>query len=311
MHKTLAGLMAAAVIAIAPQGRVTAQDLKVGAAPNDLPFVFAGIRYGASIEDAMKRFGQPTRIESVGASEKLFWANDQLEVSFNKKTRLISSFTVNGPLGVSAVKRVDNEPLLWLLTLSQHELTRQLGKPAKIWYEDRRMSWNYEIDSKISAAVFFECLNGSAKPCSQLSVYWTGTAIWDPDDGVDASGLRVNPICARTTSATKILAKQLPTGVTASTENWEMELYENSENGSWTLIGKSKAERAPTSGRYCSLAKGDQARSYADSKWYRAYFKRQTVALERRANAWPKFALHRAEVKKLASRVSAAAHVER
>lgn len=274
MNKTLASILAAALITVATPNRVAAQLTKDGAVPNDVPFVFAGIRYGASIDDALARFGQPIRGESVGASEKRFWANDQLEVSFNNKTRLISSFTVTGPLGVNAVKRVGNNPLLGLMALSQNELIGQLGKPAKIWYENRRMSWDYEIDTRISASIFFECLNGSAKPCTQLSVYWSGMAISDPDDGVNTLGIRVNPICGHTTNSLKILLKQLPTGVTASTEEWELELYESSENGGWTLIGKSKAERAPSGGRYCRLAKGDRARGYADLKWYQAYFKR-------------------------------------
>lgn len=274
MKQMLAGLLVSLVAITTPEG-AAAQPLPTSVvAPDDMPFVFAGIRYGAAIEEAVKRFGKPARSESVGASEKVFWANDQLEVSFNKETRLINSFTITGPLGESAVRRIDNEPLLWLLTLSQNELVRQLGKPAKLFDENRRMSWDHEVNPKIGASIFFECLNGSAKPCTQMSVYWTGTAIWDPNDGVDALGLRTNPICARTANATKILAQRLPTGVTASTEQWELELYENSQTGGWTLIGKSKADRAPSGGRYCSLANGDRARSYADSNWYRVYFKR-------------------------------------
>lgn len=113
-----------------------------------MPFVFAGIRYGVLIDDALKRFGQPARSEDFVASEKFFWANGQLEMSFRKETRLINGFTVTGSDGVSAVRRVDNEPLLWLLTPSQLEVIRQLGEATEIWYDNCRMSWDYEINPK-------------------------------------------------------------------------------------------------------------------------------------------------------------------
>lgn len=274
MNKTLASILLMALVATGNPEGAAAEPPNGGAAPDDMPFVFAGIRYGAAIEEAVKRFGKPTRSESVGASEKLFWANDQLEIAFRKTTRLISSITVTGPSGVSAVRLVDNEPILWLLALSQNELIRQLGKPAKIFDQNRRVSWDYEINPKVGASIFFECLNGSAKPCTQMTIQWSGRAIWDPDDGVDALGLRVSPICARTTNAIRILGEKVPTGVTASSEKWELELYENSTSGGWSLIGKSKAEQAPPGGRYCTLASGDRAQSYAETRWYRSYFAR-------------------------------------
>lgn len=262
------------VAALAMPASAVAQSVQRSTKPDETPFVFAGIKYSAPIDEALRRFGRPTRSESVVASDKLYWANDQLVVSFNKKTRRISGFTIRGPAGVDAVRRANDEPLLWLFTATQDELIKTLGKPGKIWYDNRRMSWDVEVDSKIQASIFFECLDGPSRPCSEMSVHWSGTAIWDPDDGVDALGVRVAPICAFTTNGTKIMARQLPTGITASNGQWEMELYENSETGSWTLIGKSTATRAPAGGRYCFLAQGSVARSYLDAKWYQAWFKR-------------------------------------
>jgi len=273
MKKLLAGVLLVSLAGLAMPRYADAQSAHRSTKPDETPFVFAGIKYGASIEEAVKRFGQPIRSEAVVAAERLHWASDQLAVSFNKKTQRISGFRVTGPAGVEAVRRVDDEPLLWLFTATQEELIQQLGKPTKIWYDNRRMSWDVEVDPKVQASIFFECLNGPSRPCSELSVHWSGSAIWDPDDGVDALGLRLSPICAFTTNATKIVAQQLPTGITASNDKWEMELYENAESGSWTLIGKSTATRAPPGGRYCSLAQG-RARSYVDTKWYGAWFKR-------------------------------------
>lgn len=274
MKNLLARVLLLSLVALAMPEGADAQTAHRSTRPDETPFVFAGIKYGASIDEATKRFGRPARSESVAASEKLYWASDQFAVSFNKKTQRINGFTISGPAGVEAVRRVADEPLLWFLTGTQQELIQLLGKPTRIWYENRRMSWDVEVDPKVQASIFFECLDGASRPCSELSVHWSGTAIWDPDDGVDALGLRLAPICAFTTNGTKIIARQLPTGVTASNDKWEMELYENAESGSWTLIGKSTATRVPPGGRYCMLARGDRARSYVDTKWYGALFKR-------------------------------------
>jgi len=273
MNKTLAASLLAALAALATPGHVAAQLTKDAAGSDDVPFVFAGIRYGASIDDALKRFGQPARSEDFGASEKYFWAKGQLEVSFNKKTRLINGFTVTGSEGVSAVRRVDNEPLLRLLSPSQREVIRQLGEPTKIWYDNRRMSWDYEINRRVSASVFFECLHGDTKPCTQLSVHWSGTAIWDPNDGVDALGLRTSPICDysfRIIKSLSIMLEQEPTGIKASNDKWDMEVYV-SQTGNWALVGKSKDPNA-NSRHLCQLAKGQSTTPYVQQVWYQSYF---------------------------------------
>ncbi len=265
----LSALLAAGAV---PHGSA-AQPGQDAEAPDYLPYAFAGIRYGARIEEAIKRFGPPLRSESVAASEQLSWADGQLIISFNKKTRRINSFATNGPLGVSAVEQAQAEPLLSLLTLGKAELARQLGSPTQSSHDQRRMSWDYAINPKIKATLAFHCPNNPEQPCTELDLHWTGTAIWDPDDGVDTQGLRTHPICAWTTNAVKILAKRLPTGIRASTEQWDLEVYENTETGGWTLIGKSKATQAPEGGRYCTLASGDQPRGYVGTPWHKAYFK--------------------------------------
>lgn len=270
----LAHALLLCAVALAIPQDAAAQAPHRSTKPDETPFVFAGIKYGTSIDEALKRLGRPARSESIAASEKLYWANDQLAVTFNKKTRRINAFTIRGPAGVEAVRRVHDEPLLWFLTATQEEVIQLLGKPTRIWYDNRRMSWDVEVDEKIQASIFFECLEGRSRPCSELSVHWSGRAIWDPDDGVDALGIRLTPICAFTTNGTKIIARQLPTGITASNDKWEMEVYENAESGSWTLIGKSTGTEVPPGGRYCMLAQGDRARGYRDSKWYAALFKR-------------------------------------
>ncbi len=274
MRNLLASVLLVSFVGLSIAERAEAQAVHRSSKPDETPFVFAGIKYGASIDEAIKLFGRPARSEAVVASERLYWSNDQLAVTFNRKTQRISGFQISGSAGVDAVRRANDEPLLWLFTATQEELIQSLGKPSNIWYENRRMSWDVEVDRKIQASIFFECLDGPSRRCSEMRVYWTGTAIWDPDDGVDALGIRVSPICAFTTNGTRIMAKQLPTGIVASNDKWEMELYENAESGSWTLIGKSTAARPPPGGKYCLLAQGSEMRSYVGTKWYEAFFKR-------------------------------------
>lgn len=277
MKSKLALLMTALLVANATPEDAVAQRLEGAAVPKGTPFTFADFRYGASIDEAVKRFGNPARSDSVNEIEEFFWANDQLKVSFQKRSRLISSFTVAGPIGVNAVRRVHDEPLLRLLTASQDEVVRQLGKPDNVWYENRRMSWDFKISRWVDASLFFECLNGPTKPCAQLSVYWSGTAIQDPNDddrALGLDGILKNPTCDyafRIGKALEVMKGELPTGIKASTDQWDMEIYANSKGGSWTLVGKSKDPGARST-HVCRLARSTNA-PYNNEKWFRTYFK--------------------------------------
>ena len=57
--------------------------------------------------------------------------------------------------------------------------------------------------------------------------------------------------------------------------NWRLELHENKQSGSWTLLGQSK-DKLASSNMACELAgselQGAAAGSYRETSWYRKYF---------------------------------------
>lgn len=252
---------------------VVAQD----AAPRDPkdspPYVFAGIRYGAPFEDAVELFGKPESIDDATASTRLSFAGGKFEVSYYESSGLINGFTVVGRDGALFVLPVAQEPMLRLLAWTKEEVLRVMGPPAQVWYDDTRHTWRYEVDKRTAASIFLECTDGLQKPCDELKVHWTGTAIWDPNDGVDALGLRTDPICDLSDDAVQIFARQVPTGIKASNDQWDMEIYENAANGSWSLMGASRTKETASWER-CTLAKGGEARGYVDAPWYRKYFRK-------------------------------------
>ncbi len=86
----------------------------------------------------------------------------------------------------------------------------------------------------------------------------------------DSTGLYKEPVCEmghRVKNLLVNIARQTPTGLTASNDKWDMEIYNNPETNSWTLVGKSKAPEAAHSSKLCRLASGLQT-PYAKEKWY-------------------------------------------
>lgn len=235
------------------------------------PYVFAGIRYGAPSAEAIQVFGQPEAIDKATASHTMSWAGGKFKVSYYENTGLINGFTVVGRDGALWVLDKAQEPMLRLLAWTKEKAISTMGPPAKIWYKDTRLMWNYEVDRRTSGSIFLECTAGAQQPCDEMKVHWTGTALWDPNDGVDELGLRTSPICSPTDAAKRIIGKRLPTGRTASNDRWRMEIYENAQTGSWSLEGASRAKASDTRER-CTLAMGSERGGYVDTKWYRAYF---------------------------------------
>lgn len=91
----------------------------------------------------------------------------------------------------------------------------------------------------------------------------------------DANGLYREPVCDfafRVKSALANFSKQVPTGLTAANEKWEMEIYSNAETQSWTLVGKSKTSNA-SENKLCRLAGGPGTRPYSGEGWFAAYFR--------------------------------------
>ena len=86
----------------------------------------------------------------------------------------------------------------------------------------------------------------------------------------DAIGLYKEPVCDvgyRIKSLLTTIAKQPSTGIKASNEQWEMEIFANAETQSWTLVGKSLAPEHAHSAKLCRLASA-LGTTYAGEKWY-------------------------------------------
>lgn len=93
----------------------------------------------------------------------------------------------------------------------------------------------------------------------------------------DTNGLYKEPVCEigyRVKSLLVNIARQQPTGIKASNDKWDMEIYNNPETNSWTLVGKSKAPEAAHSSKLCRLASGLQT-PYVQEKWYALDFAKQ------------------------------------
>jgi hypothetical protein len=56
--------------------------------------------------------------------------------------------------------------------------------------------------------------------------------------------------------------------MTASTPEWDLEIYLNPESKSWMLVGKAK--NSNDSRQLCDLAVGTE--DYTKQKWYQEYF---------------------------------------
>lgn len=91
----------------------------------------------------------------------------------------------------------------------------------------------------------------------------------------DAEGFLKKPVCGFHKSIIKTLAvfsKETPTGIKASNNKWDMEIYTNTETGTWTLVGKSKDPGAKKF-QLCHIALGVSSQPYTQQKWYDLYFK--------------------------------------
>lgn len=102
--------------------------------------------------------------------------------------------------------------------------------------------------------------------------YPAQAAEWERDR--DEIGLYKEPVCDygfRVKSALINIAKQAPTGITATNASWEMEVFNNPESKSWTLVGKSRAAADANSSKLCRLSSGQQS-PYEEQPWFKKYF---------------------------------------
>ena len=89
-----------------------------------------------------------------------------------------------------------------------------------------------------------------------------------------SEGFDKDPTCSYDFSIKRSLSKlgeKEPTGIKASNNKWDMEIYANATGKSWTLVGKSKDPSAAQD-ELCKLASSID-KPYAQEKWYAAYFK--------------------------------------
>jgi hypothetical protein len=90
----------------------------------------------------------------------------------------------------------------------------------------------------------------------------------------DPIGLYRQPVCDigyRVKSLLTNIARQMPTGLKASSSRWEMEIFQNPETLSWTLVGKSLAPEDAHSSKLCRIA-GAMGTTYSNEKWFHLYF---------------------------------------
>ena len=94
--------------------------------------------------------------------------------------------------------------------------------------------------------------------------------------------LREKPICDLDFLITETLKDDsiVPTGLKASSEKWDMEIYSNGKSGEWVLVGKSKAPLAKGKNpELCQLAWGKAP--YTQTSWYQQNFSSPATKLEK------------------------------
>ncbi len=89
-------------------------------------------------------------------------------------------------------------------------------------------------------------------------------------------GLYAEPVCDyefRIKKQRETMLGEVPTGITASSSKWEMEIYANSKTGTWTLVGKSKDPSARLKTTWCRLSSGIDT-PHQQEKWFQSYFRK-------------------------------------
>ncbi len=115
------------------------------------------------------------------------------------------------------------------------------------------------------------CLISAAFAASTLSVMPAHAN----DPAIDpASDMYKEPLCGARRNINRSLltiAGQEPTGIKASNDKWDMEIYQNKARGDWTLVGQSKDPEVPAF-MGCMLSKGLSNNPYTSQKWYAENF---------------------------------------
>ncbi len=62
----------------------------------------------------------------------------------------------------------------------------------------------------------------------------------------------------------------MPSGIKASSDKWDMEIYTNAKTGRWKLMGISKDPKLAPADEICQLAWGGTP--YTQTSWYQQIF---------------------------------------
>lgn len=96
---------------------------------------------------------------------------------------------------------------------------------------------------------------------------------------LDEEGLFKEPICSTRSGILRgmtIFLQEESTGLKASNDKWDMEIYADKDNQSWSLVGKSKAP-GTASYHLCKIANGVRT-PYTEQPWFKKYFQsNQTI----------------------------------
>lgn len=126
------------------------------------------------------------------------------------------------------------------------------------------MSITYLKSALLSTALIAGALSGAEKNKDIYAVE------------IDDIGFLKEPACGFHENIKKyleVLSGQTPSGIKASNDKWDMEIYSNPQKNTWTLVGKSRAPGAKNKFQLCYLAQDAANEPYAGQKWYELYFK--------------------------------------
>ncbi len=98
------------------------------------------------------------------------------------------------------------------------------------------------------------------------------SALANPAHANPTEEIREKPVCDLDFLVVNTLKDSsfLPTGIKASSDKWDMEIYTNSKTGRWRLMGISKDSKVAPRDEVCQLAWGGTP--YTETKWYQQNF---------------------------------------
>lgn len=105
-----------------------------------------------------------------------------------------------------------------------------------------------------------------------LSSIFALSTLAPPAHSATTEEIRDKPICDLDFLMVDTMKDEsfLPSGIKASSDKWDMEIYTNAKTGRWRLMGKSKDPKIATADEMCYLAGGSSP--YTQTAWYQKIF---------------------------------------